>query len=261
MGFSASWLALREPADHAARDSNLLKKAVSVAGKNPIIMDLGCGTGSTVRAFESESENPVSWRLVDSDPELLAVASESSPLASVYQNDLQNIDQLPWDGVSLVTASALLDLMTEQWLRMLVARVQVPIYFALSYDGRMSWEPANQTDLEITASFNLHQQQDKGMGVALGPKATQVAMQILEQAGFDVLVAQSDWRIGPKDSELQQQLLSGIAEAASEIGNKDSEHWLSDKLKNIDSLNCVIGHKDILAIPPSKNLAVNHAAY
>ena len=260
MGFSASWLAMREPADHSARDSDLLEKAVAIAGENPVIMDLGSGTGSTVRAFEAVSETAASWKLIDSDPELLAIAAKSSPQATVYLNDLKNIDQLPWDGVSLVTASALLDLMTEQWLRELVERVQVPIYFALSYDGRMSWEPAKPGDSEITTSFNLHQQQDKGMGEALGPKAAEVAAKLLEQAGFDVMIAQSNWQIGPNDSDLHQQLLEGISEAASEIGNKDSERWLSEKLKNIDSLNCIIGHKDILAIPASKELAVNRAA-
>ena len=260
MGFSAPWLALREPADHAARDTDLLEKAVSIAGENPVIMDLGSGTGSTVRAFESVLEKPASWILVDSDPELLAIATEAIPHASVYQIDLKDIDQLPLDEVSLVTASALLDLMTEQWLQELVERAQVPIYFALSYDGRMSWEPAKPKDSEITTSFNLHQQQDKGMGKALGPKASEVAVKLLEQAGFEVMVANSEWQLGPNDSDLHQQLLEGIFQAASEIGNTGADEWLSQKLKNIDSLNCTIGHKDILAIPASKKMAVNHAA-
>ena len=46
MGFSADWLALREPADHAARDGDLLAAAAQVAGA--VIVDLGCGTGSTL---------------------------------------------------------------------------------------------------------------------------------------------------------------------------------------------------------------------
>ena len=48
MAFSAEWLALREPADRAARDAGLLRRAAAAAGPAPVIMDLGCGSGATV---------------------------------------------------------------------------------------------------------------------------------------------------------------------------------------------------------------------
>jgi len=134
-------------------------------------------------------------------------------------------------------------------LKEISQRYEAPFYFALTYDGRMRWEPAASKDEQITASFNLHQQKDKGMGEALGPRAVEVAVRVFEQAGFEVFVADSDWDLTSADSDLQSELLRGIASAANEIGNLASEQWLEDKLQKIDSLSCTIGHKDILAIP------------
>ncbi len=52
MGFSADWLALREPADHRSRSAELLATlATRVEGRDTLrITDLGCGTGSNLRA-------------------------------------------------------------------------------------------------------------------------------------------------------------------------------------------------------------------
>jgi trans-aconitate methyltransferase len=75
MGFSAEWLALREPADHAARDAGLLMAAARAAGDSAVIVDLGCGTGSTRRAF-GELLPHADWRMVDGDADLLVRAGE-----------------------------------------------------------------------------------------------------------------------------------------------------------------------------------------
>jgi len=249
LAFSASWLALREPVDKAARDGNLMQKAVALAGDTPTVLDLGSGTGSTVRAFGSLLPTSTNWTLVDIDSELLAVAGQMIPTASLHKADLGEVNQLPVEGVDLVTGSALLDLVTEQWLKEISHRFEVPFYFALTYDGRMLWEPAASEDEQITKSFNLHQQQDKGMGEALGPRAIEVAVSVFEQAGFEVFVADSDWELTSADSDLHLELLRGIASASSEMGDLLADKWLEDKLQKIDSLGCTIGHKDILAIP------------
>ena len=51
--FPISWLDLREGADHAARDPGLLAAAAAIvdAADDPLVVDLGCGTGSTLRAL------------------------------------------------------------------------------------------------------------------------------------------------------------------------------------------------------------------
>ena len=69
VSFDADWLELREPADRAARDSGLLAAAAGYLG-GALALDLGCGTGATVRAFGGVGR----WRLVDADPALLEIA-------------------------------------------------------------------------------------------------------------------------------------------------------------------------------------------
>lgn len=249
MGFSADWLALREPADQLARDKSLLQKAVSVAGENPVILDLGCGTGSTVRALSPFLKSPANWRLVDNDNDLLEIAGAELDTASLHLLDIKNLDDLPLEGVRLITASALLDLVTESWLRDFLERVNIPVYFALSYDGVMSWTPEHPDDKSITESFNIHQQTDKGMGKALGPNAAELATEILESSGFDVFEANSPWVLGHEQHELHQSLIAGIAQAASEVGNINANSWASYRNSISDEFQCIVGHKDILAVP------------
>lgn len=250
MGFTTDWLTLREPADRAARDATLLRRAVAAAGPNPVILDLGCGTGSTVRALRPHVPAGTEWRLVDNDPELLARAEvDAGGLARIFPQDLQALDALPLDGVTLVTASALIDLVSRQWLEDFVARVRVPVYFALSYDGVMTWNPEDPHDAPIVAAFNAHQRGDKGFGQALGPDSVPVTQEIFEHAGFTVAVATSDWRLGPEDALLQRDLVAGIARAAQDVGAEEALEWGVRRSFGADHSSCTVGHGDILAIP------------
>lgn len=251
MGFSPDWLALREPSDRAARDSALMHAAVAAAGPKPIVLDLGCGTGSTVRALAPHLPQQTQWRLVDNDPELLARASAGiASSSSTYCVDIRDLEQLPLDGVTLVTASALLDLVSREWLLELASLVRVPLYVALSYDGSMQWTPADPHDGVVTEAFNRHQRGDKGIGRALGPDAVEVARGILDDAGFEVSVAPSPWKLGPEDAALQKALVEGIAHAAAEAGEVSALSWGATRMASAVNSSCTIGHSDIVAIPP-----------
>ena len=253
MGFSSDWLALREPSDHAARDADLAQRAVSAVGPNPVILDLGCGTGSTVRALAPILPKSTQWRLVDNDPELLKLAGRAAGTsATLHQLDLSDIDSLTLGGVTLVTASALIDLVSRKWLEQLALRLTVPVYFALSYDGEMRWQPENKIDAHITAAFNDHQRTDKGFGPALGADAVKVACEVFESSGFAVLVANSPWMLGPEDAALHKELVAGISRAASEFGLQDAELWGTERIAAADKTFCQIGHGDILAVPKAR---------
>ncbi len=261
MGFSPDWLALREPADNAARDTELLRAAVGAAGPNPVILDLGCGTGSTVRTMVQFLSGHAKWRLVDNDSKLLELAgAEAGEAVSLHRQDLQDLHKLPLDGVTLVTASALLDLVSRKWLVELASMVNVPVYFALSYNGVMSWNPEDSRDKNMTEAFNRHQQSDKGFGPALGASSVQTASEIFAAAGFEVKVADSTWRLGVEDAELQSQLVSGIAAAAGQVGVDDSEDWAAARISAASKTLCNIGHGDILATPKSLTSEVANAA-
>lgn len=254
MGFSATWLALREPADHAARDDGLLAAAAAAAGPSPVIVDLGSGTGSTLRAFAPVLQRAAAWRLVDSDPALLAQAAASAgPDVALHELDLRRLDALPLQGASLVTASALLDLCSRDWLVSLATRLKeqsVAFYAALNYDGVMHWSVPDADDAEITAAFNRHQRTDKGFGPALGPDCAQIAAAVFAQAGFTVTEADSPWVLGRGEAGLQRQLCDGIAGAAAEIGVTGAHQWAARRHALVEGGQCHIGHRDLLALPP-----------
>ena len=122
-GFSIEWLDLREEADHRARDTYLLKKTISwlktLQADKRTITDLGSGTGSTIRAMLPTIQQrslSVSWRLIDDDPLVLTEAMRRHGEELTIEEcviDLSNISKLPLEGVSLITTSALLDLVSK----------------------------------------------------------------------------------------------------------------------------------------------------
>src|SRR5690606_21627160 len=90
---------------------------------------------------------------------------------------------------TLVTAAAVLDLVSASWLDGLVAackNARSAIHFALTYDGRTTCSPAEPEDDEVLALFNRHQLGAKSFGPALGPGAAAAATQRFSAAGFTV---------------------------------------------------------------------------
>jgi len=80
-GFSAAWLALREPVDHRSRNAMLQNQAVNfIHQRAPVvpgllhITDLGSGTGSNLRALAPHFGAMQCWTLVDYDADLLRAA-------------------------------------------------------------------------------------------------------------------------------------------------------------------------------------------
>ncbi|MCL1628226.1 class I SAM-dependent methyltransferase [Roseibaca sp. V10] len=253
MGFAPDWLSLRAPADRAARDARLLAMAGARAGER--IVDLGAGTGATVRAMSDVVPTGMRWTLVDNDPGLLALAPRLGGRVTGVQADLTELDALPLDGATLVTASALLDLVSEAWLEGLVARLVragLPFYAALSYDGEMSWTPEHDEDAAVTRAFNADQRSDKGFGPALGAESATRAATLFRNAGYTVELADSPWRLGPTDQTLQAELLDGIATAAARAGHNGTELWLATRRAALDHAEVRIGHKDLLAVPPER---------
>jgi len=251
MGFEADWLDLREPADLRARDATLLTRAVEAAGGGAVL-DLGCGTGATARAFAAAGAASCDWRFLDNDPALLAHAGARHPQAVLLRGDLAEVDALPLEGVRMVTASALLDLVSEAWLARLAERLAqhgIGFYAALSYDGVMRWQPEDPRDAQICTRFNAHQRGDKGFGPALGPEAAPRAAEVFRAQGFEVGLAPSPWRLGPQETQLQTALLDGIAGAAQETGCADAAGWHLARHDMLTQGQAEIGHLDLLALP------------
>jgi hypothetical protein len=156
-----------------------------------------------------------------------------------------------------VTASALLDLVSRRWLETLAARCRAAgamVLFALTYDGRIAWEPADPEDALIRDLVNRHQRTAKGFGRALGPEAADTATRSFQSAGYDMHRETSDWQLTPIHSDLQRQLLEGWARAAAEIEPRRApviDDWQTRRLNHIaaGSSLVAVGHVDLAGWP------------
>lgn len=261
-GFSVNWLDLREPADQAARDpgmvARLVKRLQADSGVSPIIVDLGAGTGSTLRALTAIGAQRCVWRLVDHDPALLNEALRrhgQSEIVEDYETDLLDVAALPLGGITLLSASALFDLVSASLVDKLVARSckqSAMLYAALNYDGRTHWTPPHPLDDAVLDAFNQDQRRDKGLGPALGPDATRYLKTALEKAGYAVQLADSPWHLGPAHHTLVAELIGGIRTAVgSGYGLTEAalDDWQRFRLSHADSGHCLVGHTDLLALP------------
>lgn len=253
LSFPIAWLELREPADHAARHPALRSAAASLVSAGGLIVDLGSGIGSTVRALQPDIAPSVRWRLVDHDAALLREAGRRTAAETVLC-DLSR-DEPPIAGASLVTASALLDLVSESWIERLADALKAgrsPFYAALTYDGRLSFDPMHPGDQAMIAALNADQRTDKGFGPALGPDGAGALGAALRSRGFEVRIEVSPWRLGPGDAELVAALLAGIAGVAAGPGGvikAEVEDWLAFRQSRAADGRCLVGHVDLLAAP------------
>ena len=152
-----------------------------------------------------------------------------------------------------MTASALLDLVSEEWLQAVCAMCRSQrsvVLFALSYDGRMTSLPEEPEDELVRTLVNRHQQTDKGFGRALGPDAAARATELLENLGYEVVRDRSDWVLDRESAILQRQLIEGWAEAATAIAPAEAEiidRWRQRRIEHIagERSRVVVGHEDL----------------
>jgi hypothetical protein len=257
--FTAEWLALREPADHRSRSDALTRDLVASLAPGASILDLACGTGSNQRYLERYLQSP-DWLLVDRDAALLSLIPPS-PHIRVRTHDLRTVTMSLFEGRSLVTASALLDLVSESWICELAARCRrshAAVLFALTYDGRIACEPSEREDTLVRELVNQHQRTDKGFGPALGPDAVPVATDAFRSVGYVVRTEPSDWVLSDTaaTAALQRALVDGWASAAREMSPGDSatiEAWRTKRVAHVDAGRSVltVGHHDLSAVLPT----------
>lgn len=265
-GFSAEWLALRAAADRRSRSQPLLavlrRRVVATPARPLRIVDLGAGTGSTLAAVAPLLPRPQQWTLADDEAALLRIAATgrrpSGTSVRTAAVDLADPRALPglMDGTHVVTASALLDLTSRDWCRRLVRlmarRSGAVLYAALTYDGRIVFDPPEPFDAPLCRLFNRHQRGDKGFGAALGPAAAPELAALAAAAGAAVRTAPSDWRLGAADAALVRPMIRGWAAAAREVAPEQETAitaWAARRTAQAGEgrLRVRIGHRDVLA--------------
>ncbi len=264
----AEWLALREPADAAARAPELLDalRAHLPTGDRLVVHDLGCGTGSMARWLAARLTGPQHWVMHDHDAELLAVAASQPPgqasdgapvTIETRCDDIARLGATALAGAGLVTASALLDVLTADELERLVdtcARVGCPVLITLSVTGRVDLAPSDPLDRRVTDAFNAHQRRTTRAGRLLGPDAVEAAADGFSRLGLDVMVRPSPWRLGTDRAALAAEWFAGWLVAACEQdpglrGPADS--YSRRRLAEAASgrLSVTVHHQDLVAWP------------
>lgn len=281
--FSPEWLTLRESADQASRNAKVLNAcAKTFANKNTLkVCDLGAGTGASVRALAHLLPAHQQWTLVDHDAENLKHALENLAAwgdasktknnvidlehhdqritAEIFECDLTSDTTFWRSDTELVTASALLDLVSPDWIARTVKAASenhVSILATLNFDGQLQTNPVHPFDERVFNAFRKHQRTDKGFGSAAGPDASAFLKKALVQVDYTVVCGDSPWRMTTNTQKLMHETLNGMAIAATEIGTLSSNEireWLSDRLSNTKTLT--IGHQDIFAVPKIRSIS------
>jgi hypothetical protein len=284
--FSTHWLALRESVDASSRAAGLAGLLCDEFGGHSRveIIDLGAGTGANLRYAAPLLAGAQDWLLVERDPLLLAAMAQQlqawshsmqshctvsgariAVRADRFECQVQSLaldlalhlDSLPLRRGVLLTASALLDLVSEAWLRMLMRRAaaaEATVWFTLTYDGRIACDPVEADDRAVRELVNQHQLRDKGFGLALGPAAAGTAQEILGEHGYLVQCASSDWCVGPDHAALQYALVEGWFEAACEIAPASTSMlraWRKLRRAHIEGGRSTlrVGHVDMVGRP------------
>jgi hypothetical protein len=265
---SAGWLALREPADAAARALELverLRPALPPAGRQ-VIHDLGGGTGAMGRWLAPLVRGPQHWIVHDRDADLLAIAAAGRPgpaadgAAVTIKPKRSDITRLQHDELAeatLITASAVLDMLTERELAGLVgacAAVGCPVLLTLSVVGRVSVSPVDPLDGRVAAAFDAHQRRSTERGRLLGPDAVAATVEEFTRLGATVLVRPSPWRLGALQSELAAEWFAGWVGAACEqqielAGETDAYARRRLAQAGAGELDVTVEHADVLVLP------------
>ncbi|MFF7315862.1 class I SAM-dependent methyltransferase [Streptomyces albogriseolus] len=266
--YAPEWLQLREPADAAARSYDLLDplrirlaNLPGRAGGGLVVHDIGCGTGSMGRWLAPRLDGTQHWVLHDRDPYLLHFAAVASPRSAADGSHVTvetrrgDVDRLTPDalaGASLVTASALLDVLTREEVGVLAAACAgagCPALLTLSVAGRVELTEPHPLDAEIIEAFNAHQRR----GGLLGPDAVTAAAEAFTEHGATVRLNPSPWRLGPEEGALTEQWLRGWVGAAVEERPELAERagaYLAERLEACaaGTLRVVVHHTDLLAL-------------
>ncbi|WP_110686979.1 class I SAM-dependent methyltransferase [Salinicola aestuarinus] len=287
--FSDDWLRLREAADHRARHPEptrvaagwLTRRSDSSDSGGPAqapravtLVDLGCGSGSNLRYLAPRLPGAQQWRLIDHDAALLERARERCTSLVSADGDPVQVDTCQatlaesiargFEGVDLVSASALFDLLTAGEIDSLAGAcvdAGCAVLFALSVDGGIHFHDPlgdsvdDEEDRFIFALYEAHQRRDKGAGAALGTDAPRKMRDTFERRGYRVVDAASPWRLDVDSLPLVEALMEGwrhaLHQQAPESGAR-IERWHAARLERIrlGQVRLSVGHRDLVALPP-----------
>jgi hypothetical protein len=218
-----------------------------------VIHDLGGGSGAMGRWLAPRLPGPQHWVVHDRDADLLELAVADAPGRTAVtveprRSDITRLTPRDLGGATLITASALLDLLTaDELVRMLRACAGRPMLLTLTVAGRVMLSPADRLDARIGAAFNAHQRR----GGLLGPDAVAAAV---EELRGEVLVRPSPWRLNGADADLTAEWFGGWVAAACEQEPALAAEAAAYRDRRLaqaaaGELAVTVDHADVLVVP------------
>jgi hypothetical protein len=269
---SPEWLLLREPADAAARSTELaerLGRDLATAGRL-VIHDLGGGSGAMGRWLAPRLPGPQHWVVHDRDADLLKLAAADAPgpaadgaavTVEARRSDITRLAPGDLAGASLIVASALLDMLTAAELIGMLGTCTgiaccAPMLLTLTVVGRVTLIPADPLDARMAAAFNAHQRRTTTAGRNLGPDAVPAAIGELRGAGAgaEVLVRPSPWRLDAAHADLATEWFGGWVAAACEqdpalVAEAGAYRDRRFAQATAGELAVTVDHADLLVLP------------
>ncbi|WP_158861823.1 SAM-dependent methyltransferase [Leifsonia sp. AG29] len=263
---SPDWLALREAEDGRARSLALVEALRPALPPGPLdVHDLGSGTGSMMRWLAPLLPGPQRWVLHDWNAELARLATQDTPrdaqgrpvTVDLHVGELQDLRAADLAGASLVTASALLDVITAEEAHAIVdacLTTRTPALCALTVTGDVELHPWDARDVGYARAFNAHQRREADGRRLLGPFGAPIVQGLFARAGWHVRKALTTWRLDDREPTLLADWFDGWADAAEEQepGFREearSYRRLREEQQLRGELSAVVYHLDVLAWP------------
>jgi hypothetical protein len=259
---SPDWLSLREPADAVSRAADLVADLRERIGDAPrvVVHDLGCGTGSAARWLAPKLPAAQHWIMWDREPDLLAAALAGKPdgiTGTTRQRDIGTLSAADLAGAGLVTASALIDILTVDEVDAIAAACAgagVPALIMLSVVGRVEFTPADPFDAEVAAAFNAHQRRTVGERRLLGPDAVAALADAFARHGVATTLRPSPWQLGAGDQALLEvwfrEWLAAAVDQVPALATPSAGYARRRTAEIAEGrLTASVHHVDLLALP------------
>jgi hypothetical protein len=264
---SATWLSLREPVDARSRSFGLAADAAAtLAGSREVtVHDLGSGTGSFARWLAPRLTARQRWVLHDRDLDLLGQVAANPPRTaqgalvpfSTRWGELADLRPSNLADASLVTSSAMLDVLTREEVEhvvALLAAVRKPALFSLTVTGQVRLSPSEPLDDEVRRAFNSHQRRAVEGRHLLGPDAAAALTAAARARRLHVTAKRTPWVLLPSDGQLLGEWFRGWIDAAVEADPslaRDVDAYRRRRLGQLRSrrLRVWVDHVDLLVRP------------
>lgn len=264
---SSDWLTLREAEDARARSRGLAHAVLPLLPSGPFtVHDLGSGTGSMMRWLAPLLPGPQTWVLHDWNADLLRDASDGPrprdragmPVSLRPRvGSLEHLDGDDLRGASLVTASALLDVLTAAEAHAIVdacVTAGTPALLSLSVTGEVHLRPRDARDKTVERAFNDHQQQERNGRRLLGRYGAPIVQGLFAREGWRVRKAVTTWQLDDDRPRLLGEWFEGWVDAAEEQSPELRETLSGYRRLRRDQqargeLSALVYHLDLLAWP------------